>query len=237
MTELLFNQDAYMKGAEAGVVAVNEKGIRLDGTIFYPLGGGQPGDRGQLVTADGVVTPITDTRRDRESGEVYHIPEEGAIALNPGDRVTMSIDWSLRHRRMRMHTCLHLLCSIVDGGVTGGSVSEVKGRLDFDLPEQTLDKEHLTRELNRLIEEDHPLSTRWISDEEMAAHPDMVRTMSVKPPSGQGRVRLVDIEGVDLQPCGGTHVASTGEIGAVRVAKIEKKGRANRRVNIVFEDG
>jgi misacylated tRNA(Ala) deacylase len=151
-----------------------------------------------------------------------------------GATVSAEIDWDRRHRLMRMHTCLHLLSSIIKGDVTGGQVSDGKGRLDFNLPDTALDKGHITAELNRLVREDHPVQPRWITDEELMAKPELVRTMSVKPPMGSGRVRLLEIEGVDLQPCGGTHVARTGEIGAVEVTKIENKGRQNRRVNIVF---
>jgi misacylated tRNA(Ala) deacylase len=149
--------------------------------------------------------------------------------------VTAEIDWERRHRHMRMHTCLHLLCAVVTGDVTGGQIGADKGRLDFNLPDTQLDKEAITAGLNRLIDEDHPVEPRWISDAELATQPDLVRTMSVKPPSGSGRVRLLDIAGVDLQPCGGTHVRRTGEIGRVRVGKIENKGRQNRRINVLFD--
>jgi len=204
--------------------------------VFYVAGGGQPGDCGVLRTADGREVTITDTVKDRGSGDIVHVPADGSDALAPGDTVTAEIDWTRRHRLMRMHTCMHLLSSLIPEGVTGGSVGPDKSRVDFNLPDQSLDKGHLTAELNRLIEEDHPVGFRWITDEEMAAQADLVRTMSVKPPTGAGRVRLVDIPGVDLQPCGGTHVASTAEIGRVRVAKIENKGRHNRRVNLVFDE-
>ncbi len=235
MTEELFRHDAYARSCEASVVSVSPRGIVLDCTVFYPEGGGQPGDLGTLRTADGQEVSIVDTRKDRATGEHLHVPAEGAPAMAPGDRVTAEIDWERRHQLMRMHTCLHLLCSIVDGGVTGGSVGLDKSRLDFDLPDTALDKAHLTAELNRLIDEDHALEPRWISDAELAANPDLVRTMSAKPPSGAGKVRVIDIPGVDLQPCGGTHVRATGEIGRVRIGKIENKGRHNRRVNVLFD--
>ena len=234
MTEELFRQDAYLKSCEARVVAVDAHGIRLDRTVFYPEGGGQPGDTGRLVLPGGASLRIADTKKHPEAGAPVHVPEPGAAVPAVGDAVTAEIDWDRRHRHMRMHTCLHLLCAIVTGAVTGGALSETKGRLDFDLPDTALDKEKLNAELNRLVREDHPVRPRWIADEELAANPELVRTMSVKPPTGTGKVRLLDIEGVDLQPCGGTHVARTGEIGAVQVGKIENKGRHNRRINIAF---
>lgn len=234
MTEELFREDAYLKSCEATVTAVGEGGIELDATVFYYTSGGQPGDTGTLTKADGVVVEISDTRKDRDSGAILHVPTEGAPALSVGDKVTAAIDWDRRYRFMRMHTCMHLLCSVIDGGVTGGSISDGKGRIDFDLPVLDLDKEAIAAEINQRIEENVPVSSSWISEEEMAANMDMVRTMSVKPPSGQGRVRLINVEGVDLQPCGGTHVKATGEIGPIRVGKIENKGKHNRRVNLHF---
>lgn len=231
----LFREDAYLKSCDAIVTAVDEKGIRLDRTVFYPTGGGQPGDSGRLRAADGTVIEIRDTVKGATPGEIVHVPAEGAPAMAPGMPVTAEIDWDRRHRLMRMHTCLHLLSSIVTGEVTGGQVSDGKGRLDFNLPDGSPDKDQITAELNRLIAEDHPTGTRWITDEEMAARPELVRTMSVKPPMGHGRVRLLEIEDVDLQPCGGTHVARTGEIGAVECVKIENKGKMNRRINLAFK--
>ena len=236
MTEELFRTDAYAKHCEAVVTAVDDHGITLDRTVFYPTGGGQPGDTGVLRRMDGIQVPIADTQKGEQPGQIVHIPAQGAPALHPGDNVTAEIDWDRRYRLMRMHTCLHVLCSVVSGGVTGGSVRDGSGRLDFDLPQPTLDKEHITAELNRLIQENHAVRFRWITDEELTNKPELVRTMSVKPPTGQGRVRLVEIEDVDLQPCGGTHLASTGEIGRVRVSKIEKKGKHNRRVNVVLDE-
>lgn len=236
MTEEIFRDDAYARTCEATVTAVDGDGIRLDRTVFYSTGGGQPGDTGELKTVDGRSVAIADTRKHPHTGEHLHVPADGALNLRPGETVSAEIDWQRRHRHMRMHTCLHLLCAVVTGGVTGGSIGEAKGRLDFDLPDQALDKEHITTELNRLIEENYPLDTRWIDDVELAASPNLVRTMSVKPPSGAGRVRVIDIPGVDLQPCGGTHVKTTGEIGRVRVGKIENKGRHNRRINVLFDE-
>lgn len=234
-TDALFREDAYLKSCDAVVTAVDERGIRLDRTVFYPTGGGQPGDVGRLRMADGSVIEIRDTVKGTQPGEIVHVPAEGAPALTVGTSVTAELDWERRHRLMRMHTCLHLLSSIVSGEVTGGQVSDGKGRLDFNLPDGSPDKDKITEELNRLITENHPTGTRWITDDEMAARPELVRTMSVKPPMGQGRVRLLEIDGVDLQPCGGTHVARTGEIGAVECVKIENKGKMNRRFNLALK--
>jgi misacylated tRNA(Ala) deacylase len=236
MTEEIFRQDAYVKQCEARVTIVDESGIHLDRTVFYPMGGGQPGDTGVLRLQDGSEIRITDTRKDGESGDIVHIPETEAGADLEGQQVEACIDWERRHRLMRMHTLMHLLCAVIPAGVTGGSVRDGSGRLDFDLPESTLDKEHITAELNRLVEENHAVSARWISDEELSGNPELVRTMSVTPPMGTGTVRVLEVEGVDLQPCGGTHVAATGEIGRVRVRKIEKKGKHNRRVNLEFAE-
>ena len=237
MTEEIFRRDAYAKTCEAIVVAVDETGVRLDRTVFYPTGGGQPGDRGVLEPVDGgEAIAIVDTRKGNAPGEIVHVTETQAPPALVGTKVRAVVDWERRYRLMRTHTLLHLLCSLIPAGVTGGSVREGTGRLDFDLPESTLDKEQLTAALNRLIEENHAVAPRWISEAELEAQPELVRTMSVKPPMGQGEVRLLEIEGVDLQPCGGTHVASTGEIGPVRVTKIEKKGKHNRRVNVALAD-
>jgi len=234
MTEELFREDAYARRCEAVVTAVDARGIALDRTVFYPLGGGQPGDRGRLILEDGAVIAIIDTRRDRESGAHLHVAEGDVPALAPGMRVTLEIDWEVRYQRMRMHSCLHLLCAVVDGAVTGGQIGDGVGRLDFDIPEGGLDKAIIEAELNRLIAEDHAIQCRWITDAELAARPELVRTMSVRPPTGQGRVRLIEIAGLDLQPCGGTHVRSTAEIGRVAVTKIENKGRRNRRIRLAL---
>ena len=230
---LIFRDDAYARSCPAVVTAVDERGIRLDNTVFYPTGGGQPGDIGVLRRASGDIA-IVDTIKGPAPDEVIHVPAPGSALPAIGESVTAELDWARRHRLMRMHTCLHLLCAVVPGAVTGGQISDGKARLDFDVPGATLDKDEITTKLNALIQADHAVTPRWITDEELAAHPELVRTMTVKPPSGQGRVRLLDIGGVDLQPCGGTHVRRTGEIGAVAVAKIENKGKQNRRVNIVF---
>lgn len=233
--ELLFRDDAYLKSCDAVVVSVGEEGLRLDKTVFYPMGGGQPGDVGVFRLESGEEVSVIDTRKGETHEDVVHILDPDGPVPEAGSKVTAEIDWERRYRLMRMHSCLHLLCAVVTGDVTGGQIGEEKSRLDFNLPDTQLDKEALTAELNRLIEENHPVAQRWISDDELAASPDLVRTMSVKPPSGSGRVRLLDIAGVDLQPCGGTHVHETGEIGRVRIGKIENKGRQNRRINIHFD--
>ena len=235
MTEELFRSDHYLKSCEATVTAADERGIQLDRTVFYVMGGGQPGDSGSFALGDGRRLVIADTRKGAVPGEILHLPAPGQALPQVGDKLVAAIDWEQRYRRMRIHTCLHLLSAVVAGGVTGGQIGEGKGRLDFDT-EETLDKGRIEAEINRLIAEDHPVGMRWITEEELAAKPELVRTMSVKPPVGQGRVRLLDIAGVDLQPCGGTHVARTGEIGRIAVPKIENKGRHNRRVNIAFAE-
>jgi misacylated tRNA(Ala) deacylase len=235
MAEPVFRDDPYAASCRARVAAVDERGIRLDRTVFYARGGGQPGDVGVLEADDGTRVAIVDTVRG-DSGEVIHVPADDAPALAPGVEVTARIDWARRHRLMRMHSSLHLLSALVPGAVTGGQVGADKSRLDFDLPEGGLDKQALTDALNRLIADDLPLVARWISEEELAAQPELVKTMSVAPPRGAGRVRLVEIEGTDLQACGGTHVARTGEIGRVRITKIENKGRHNRRVTVALAD-
>ena len=232
-TEEVFRNDSYARECIATITAVDEAGIRLDRTVFYPTGGGQPGDHGILEVAGGEVIAISDTRKGDAPGEILHVPEGAVSAELVGKEVTARIDWQRRYRMMRVHTLLHLLGAVVGAGVTGGSIrDDGSGRLDFDLPDPTLDKEAITRELNRLVGEDHAVSPRWVSEEELDSSPELVRTMSVAPPRGQGRVRLLEIEGVDLQACGGTHLARTGEVGAVEVRKIEKKGKHNRRVNV-----
>jgi misacylated tRNA(Ala) deacylase len=236
MTELLFRDDGYRRSCEARVVGVDERGIRLDRTVFYPTGGGQPGDSGVLRLQSGETIAIIDTVKGDAPDEVIHVPAAGAALPEPGVELIAEINWERRHRLMRIHTCLHLLCSIVPGAVTGGQVSDGRGRLDFDVPGSSLDKEGLAARLNALIAEAHPVGPRWITDDELAAQPELIRTMSVKPPTGMGRVRLMEVPGVDLQPCGGTHVRNTAEIGPIAVTKIENKGRQNRRVIIAFAD-
>ncbi|MDP6833501.1 MAG: alanyl-tRNA editing protein, partial [Alphaproteobacteria bacterium] len=214
MTELLFRDDPYAKDCEATITAINDRGgIELDRTVFYPTGGGQPGDKGVLRLADGTEIAIATTVKGEGADDVIHVPAEDQDLPAVGTAVTAAIDWDLRHRLMRIHTCLHLLSSVVEYPVTGGQISDGRGRLDFDMPEMTVEKDAITARLNELIGEGHPVSVGWISDEELNAQPDLVKTMSVKPPMGQGRVRLIDVDGCDLQPCGGTHVANTSEIG------------------------
>lgn len=235
MTEELFREDSYLRSCEATVTGIDGSGIRLDRTVFYYNSGGQPGDTGMLRAADNREIAIVDCVKDRESGAHLHVVADGAAALAPGDRVTAEIDWPRRHRHMRLHTCLHLLSALVPGAITGAALSDSKARIDLDAPEP-LDKAALAAELARVIAEDRPVRSFWIRDEELAARPELVKTMTVQPPAGQGRVRLIEVEGTDLQPCGGTHVRSTGEIGAVRIGKIDKKGRHNRRINVLVED-
>ena len=229
--ELLFREDPYLTSAKARVVSAGPEGVRCDRTLFYPEGGGQPGDSGRLLLPAGPVLAVVDTRQGEAPDEVIHILAEGSKLPEPDMEIEMELDWDRRYSHMRVHTSLHLLCSLVEGEVTGGQIRDGKGRLDFNLV-QSPDKVWLEAELNRLVQEDHPVQPRWIEDAELAARPELVRTMSVKPPSGQGRVRLLEILGVDLQPCGGTHVRSTGEIGRIEVGKIENKGRQNRRINL-----
>ena len=236
MTELLFRDDAYLRSCTAFVTGADIRGIRLDRTVFYPMGGGQPGDTGALRLASGRSIAIVDTVKGASPDEVIHVPAPGAALPEPGSELLAEIDWGRRYRLMRMHTCLHLLCSFVPGAVTGGQVSDGRGRLDFDVPGSSLDKEAITQKLNSLIAAAHPVGPRWITDEELEAKPELVRTMSVKPPRGMGRVRLVEIAGLDLQPCGGTHVRNTAEIGPVAVTKIESKGKQNRRVILAFAE-
>ncbi len=232
MTEELFREDSYRRDCEATVTRVSEDGIVLDKTVFYPTGGGQPGDSGTLTKADGTEIKITDTRKG-EAG-IVHVPD-GDASLAVGDVVTATLDWDRRYLHMRIHTAMHVLCSKVAGAVTGGQVGTGKGRLDFDIPGERPEKEALTAELMAVVEADHPVSISWITDEELETNPDLVRTMSVKPPTGSGRVRMIRIgDAVDYQPCGGTHLKSTGEIGNVAVGKIENKGKQNRRINIAL---
>jgi misacylated tRNA(Ala) deacylase len=240
MTELIFREDAYARSCPARVTAADDKGIRLDRTVFYPTGGGQPGDRGLLRLASGETIAIVDTVKGAAADEVVHIPAPGAPLPAPGAEVTAELDWARRYRLMRMHSCLHLLCAVVPGAVTGGQVSDGRGRLDFDVPGASLDKEAIAARLNELIAAGHDVVPRWIADDELMARPELVRTMSVKPPMGAGRVRLMEVAGpgamIDLQPCGGTHIRNTAEIGPVVIGKIENKGRQNRRINIAFAE-
>ena len=235
ITEELFRDDAYMRTCETHVIGLNERGgILLERTVFYPTGGGQPGDSGRLVRADGREIRIATTLYDSDGRSIVHVPSVACLDLVVGEPLTLELDWERRYAHMRAHTALHLLCSLVPYPVTGGQIGAAEGRLDFDIPAAIIDKDELSAKINTLIEGARAVDHRWISDEEMAARPDLVRTMSVKPPTGRGRVRLVEIAACDLQPCGGTHVRSTAEVGRATVTKIEKKGAQNRRIKIVL---
>ncbi|MEM7270050.1 MAG: alanyl-tRNA editing protein [Pseudomonadota bacterium] len=236
MTEALFREDAYLESCRATVTAINDRGgVILDRTVFYPTGGGQPGDAGVLRWDGGEVAIATAVKGEGE--DVVHVPDGEPPAV--GTEVEALINGDTRALYRRIHTALHLMSVVIPLPVTGGAISAEKGRLDFDMPEPPEDKEAFAAEINRLIAEDHPVTDEWITDEELAARPEMVKTMKVKPPMGQGRVRLVRIGGgvtpVDLQPCGGTHVRSTGEIGPIRLGKVEKKSKQNRRFNLFLE--
>jgi misacylated tRNA(Ala) deacylase len=231
-TQLLFRDDPYARDCEATVLAVTpEGGVVLDRTVFYAQGGGQPGDVGTLSRDSASVT-VANTVYGPDRTTIVHVPAEKDWHVAPGERVKAELDWERRYARMRVHTALHLLSVVLPYPVTGGAIGDGDGRLDFDIPEAGLDKVELTEKLNELVARDAPVTERWITDEELDANPNLVKTMSVKPPRGSGRVRLIEIEGIDLQPCGGTHVRRTGEIGRVLVTDIEKKGKQNRRVRI-----
>ncbi|WP_299470696.1 alanyl-tRNA editing protein [uncultured Roseibium sp.] len=238
MSTPLFRDDAYLRTCDAEVVGINERGgIILDRTVFYATGGGQPGDSGYLELEDGSRTEISTTVYDEDKTSIVHVPADGQPLPSKGTRLTAHIDWTRRYRMMRVHTALHLLSVALPFPVTGGQIGDAEGRLDFDMGEETVDKEALIGELNSLAAGDHEVTTEWITDAELDAKPDLVKTMSVKPPRGSGRVRLVRIGGdVDLQPCGGTHVSRTSEIGTLVLGKIEKKGKQNRRVRIRLAD-
>ena len=234
-TDLLFRDDAYLTETDAIVVGVNERGgIILDRTVFYATGGGQPGDKGTLITAAGVEIPVATTVYGEDKTEIVHVPAEGSALPAVGDEVTARIDWDTRLKRMRIHTALHLLTTVLPYPVTGGAIGDGEGRLDFDIPDAGLEKEAIAEELMRRINQNADVTEQWITDAELEANPGLVKTMSVKPPMGSGRVRLVNIVGLDLQPCGGTHVKNTREIGNVAVTNIEKKGKQNRRVRIAL---
>ena len=232
-TECLFRDDSYLRECEARVLAVNEQGVVLDRTVFYANSGGQPGDTGALIDSGKEVAIGNTVYLDQMKTEIAHVVAPGG-QLSVGDTITARIDWDKRYARMRMHTALHLLSAVLPYAVTGGSVGDADGRLDFDIPEAGLDKDEITAKLADMIAANAPVTSRWISDDELTANPGLVKTMSVKPPMGTGKVRLIEIAGLDLQPCGGTHVRSTGEIGKVAVTQIEKKGKQNRRVRLAF---
>ncbi|MBS0219318.1 MAG: alanyl-tRNA editing protein [Proteobacteria bacterium] len=232
MLEELFRQDAYLKEADARVTAVEERGVRLDRSIFYPTGGGQPGDTGALRW-DGGEAKVIDTIK-ADGNNVLHILASEAPRPALGTAVHAVLDWDRRYRHMRMHTALHVMSAVIKGNVTGGQVGADKSRLDFNLEGEVPTKEWVTEEINKLLAADHTVAAQWITDEELATRPELVKTMSVRPPMGAGRVRLLSIEDVDLQACGGTHVAHTAEIGRVECIKIENKGKMNRRFIIAL---
>ena len=233
-TELLFREDAYLRTAVARVRSAAAQAIELDRTIFYPLGGGQAGDTGALLRANGERIAIADTRKGAGPDRVLHIPAPGAALPQAGETVTLEIDWPRRHRLMRLHTALHLMSCVVTAPVTGGNIVPDKARLDFDIELAALDARHIEDQTNRLIARGVATETAWITDAELDAQPELVKTMSVQPPRGMGRVRLLRIPGIDLQPCGGTHVANVGEIGAIRVLRIRSEGKHNKRVEIAL---
>lgn len=232
MVEELFRQDAYIKETDATVTAVEERGVRLDRSIFYPTGGGQPGDTG-LLRWDGGEAKVVDTAK-ADGGDVLHVLAPDAPRPAVGTKVHATLDWERRHLHMRMHTALHVMSAVIKGSVTGGQVGADKSRLDFNLEGEVPTKEWVTEEVNKLIALDRPVTQQWVTDEELTSRPELVKTMSVRPPMGAGRVRLLSIEGVDLQACGGTHVARSGEIGRVECIKIENKGKMNRRFIIAL---
>jgi misacylated tRNA(Ala) deacylase len=236
-TEELFREDSRLTECVARIAALDARGVQLDRTVFYPQGGGQAGDAGELLRADGTRIAIADTRKGEAPGEIVHVPaaEQSEVLgkLRPGDEVIARIDWERRHRHMRFHTATHLLCALVPHPVDGCSITAEYARLDFHMHEP-LDKDALTAGIAGLVGEAHPVRHRWISDAELDTDPTLVRSMSVQPPRGTGRVRLLEIENVDLQPCGGTHVANSSEVGNVVVRKIEKKSAMTRRVVLAF---
>jgi misacylated tRNA(Ala) deacylase len=233
-TELLFRDDAYLRTASATVVEVNERGIVLDRTIFYPLGGGQAGDTGTLTRASGETVAIADTRKGEVMGQVLHIPAPGSSLPAAGETLQLAIDWERRYTLMRLHTALHVMSCVVVAPVTGGNISPDKARLDFDIDMSLLDAGKIESGTNELIARAVATETVWITDEELDRRPELVKTMSVQPPRGAGRVRLLKIPGIDLQPCGGTHVRNIGEIGGIRVSKIRSEGKRNKRVEILL---
>ncbi|MFY4257645.1 alanyl-tRNA editing protein [Achromobacter xylosoxidans] len=234
VTRKRFDDAPYERQCDATVIAVGADGVELDQTVCYARSGGQAGDSGTLTLADGRVLALADTVYADERRRIVHVLAEGVAPPPVGERVTVAIDWPRRHRLMRLHTCLHLLGALVPAPVTGCSISPDSARIDFDLPESTLDKADLTERLNALITAATDVTVNAITPEELAAQPDLVRTIGAAPPAGTERIRIIEIAGVDRQPCGGTHVANTGEIGAVTVTRIEKKSRANRRVVVAF---
>ena len=237
MAELLFRNDAYLRECEARITRVDATGLELDQTVFYPAAGGQVGDSGTLALGDGRTLRVIDTRKGQGHDDVVHLIDTASstdVSLEPGMRVHAILDWPRRYRHMRLHTCMHLLCAVVPAPVTGGSITAERAHLDFDIEMERLRKEEIEAQLNALIAAGHAVEPRWISDEELIARPELVRTMSVKPPMGSGRVRLLEIPGVDLQPCGGTHVRNTAEIGTVQIIRIRNEGKRNKRVAVAL---
>ena len=236
MTELLFRDDAYLKTATARVVAANDGVVMLDRTIFYPLGGGQPGDTGFIVRDNGERVAIVDTRKGAEPGTVAHVLAAGATAPAIGESVGLELDWERRYALMRLHTSLHVMSCVVIAPVTGGNIAPDKARLDFDIDIALLDANRIADGTNELIARGVATETVWITDEELDARPELVKTMSVQPPRGAGRIRLLRIPDIDLQPCGGTHVANIAEIGGIQVTRIRNEGKRNKRVEIVLRE-
>lgn len=234
MTAWLFRDFPYQRDCEARVVTADARGIVLDCTIFYPHGGGQPGDTGALMREDGTPVPIVDTLKGETRGEIVHVLPEGALTPRVGETVSLALDWDRRYAHMRMHTACHLLSAVLQYPVTGGSIRRDSARLDFDMPLSASDKEAIGAGVNALIDAGHDVASEWIDDDDFASRSDLVRTLAVAPPRGTGRVRLVRVENVDIQACGGTHVGNTREIGRIVVAKVENKGKQNRRVTIAF---
>ncbi|WP_454736382.1 alanyl-tRNA editing protein [Cupriavidus necator] len=233
-TRKRFDDDPYLDHCAATVVAASAGGIELDQTVCYARSGGQAGDIATLTLPDGRTLAIVDTVYADDRSRILHVPAADAPLPRVGERVTVTIDWDRRHKLMRLHTCLHLLGSLIPVPVTGCSISPESARIDFDLPESTLDKADLTERLNALIHASTAVRTTLITPQELAAEPELVRTIGAAPPAGTSSIRIIEIPGVDRQPCGGTHVANTSEIGAVVVTKIEKKSRTNRRVVVAF---
>jgi misacylated tRNA(Ala) deacylase len=233
-TELLFRDDADLRSATAQVTNAGDGWIELDRTIFYPLGGGQPGDTGFMIRENGERIAVLDTRKGETAGTVRSFLAPGAATPQPGEIFTLELDWPRRHALMRLHTALHVMSCVVTAPVTGGNIAPDKARLDFDIDIQLLDAAHIEKETNALIARAVATETVWITDEELDARPELVKTMSVQPPRGAGRVRLLKIPGIDLQPCGGTHVANIGEIGGIRVLRIRNEGKRNKRVEIAL---
>jgi misacylated tRNA(Ala) deacylase len=234
MTEKVFYQDSYQKALSSEVVEVIEGGLLLAATIFYPLGGGQPGDQG-VLTVNGSDYTVVDTRYADDGHNIVHYLESADLSgIKVGDLVAMQIDWERRHRLMRMHTSMHLLCSLITAQATGGSVGETSSRLDFDLQGQVIDKEQLTTELNALVAQALPITIGAITDAELDQNPELVRTMSVQPPRGHGTVRTISIEDTDFQPCGGTHVRNTAEIGELLITGLKNKGKQNKRISMAL---